>query len=216
MLNLIEQLTNKKSKIMKKVLVIAAIAAFGFTNAQETSFGVKAGLNLATIVGDVDNADMRTSFHIGGIAEIPLAQDFFFGPELLYSAQGVKEEETEGGVTAEYVLKLDYIQIPLMFKYFVSDGLSLDLGPQIGFLMSAKEEVEVSGGDSSLSDSEDVKEFFSGFDYGLNVGLGYRLESGLFFQGRYNIGLANIFDVDEDTDFSAQNSVIQFSVGFMF
>jgi len=201
---------------MKKVLLIAAVAVFGLSNAQETSFGVKAGTNLANIVGDEADGDMRFSFHIGGVAEIPLAQDFVFGPELLYSSQGSKDEFSEEGLDIEAVLKLDYIQIPLMFKYYVADGFSLDLGPQVGFLISAKSEVEVSGGDDSLSGSEDIKEFVSSFDYGLNIGLGYKLESGLFFQGRYNIGLANINDFEGSDDFKNQNSVIQFSVGFMF
>jgi len=209
---------------MKKVLLIAAVAVFGLSNAQETSFGLKAGANLANIVGDDADGDMRFSFHIGGVAEIPLAQDFFFGPEILYSSQGTKstDEETFAGVTIkeEIVLKLDYIQIPLMAKYYVADNFSLELGPQIGFLLSAKADFDYTatgqGVDESESESEDIKEFISGFDYGLNIGLGYKLENGLFFQGRYNIGLANINDFEGSDDFKNQNSVIQFSVGFMF
>ncbi len=196
-------------------MIITAFAIFGYSNAQEASFGVKAGLNLANIVGDNTDGDMRYSFHFGGIAEIPLSQDFVFGPEVLYSSQGIKNEFSEGSLTSKSELKLNYIQIPLMFKYFIADGFSLDFGPQVGFLNSAKHYFDVSDDGFSSSGSDNVKKFYSGFDFGINGGLGYRLENGLFFQGRYNIGLANILDADSD-GFKAQNSVLQFSAGFMF
>ena len=40
---------------MKKLILSAiAIMAFAFSNAQETRFGVKGGLNLTNFTGDVD------------------------------------------------------------------------------------------------------------------------------------------------------------------
>ena len=81
--------------------------------------------------------------------------------------------------------------------------------------MSAKADYEVSFEGETESDSEDVKEFMNNMDFGLNIGLGYRMESGLFFQGRYNIGLSNVADEGGD-DYKMNNSVIQFSVGYFF
>ncbi len=207
---------------MKKVIFSVGICMLALYSlqAQEGRFGLKGGVNLANIVGDVENTEMRTSFHVGAVSEIPLAQDFFFGPEILYSSKGTKTSSTEEilgeQITSETTLKLDYISLPLMFKYYVADNFSLDLGPQLGFLMSAKQDFETNSAGVTNSGTVDVKDSTSGFDYGLNVGLGYRLESGLFFQGRYNIGLANIYDFSDDDDAKAQNSVIQFSLGFMF
>ncbi|MBA3985606.1 MAG: PorT family protein [Flavobacteriales bacterium] len=207
---------------MKKVFFSIGLGLLSFFSmqAQEARFGLKGGVNLANIVGDLENTDTRTSFHVGGVAEIPLAQDFFFGPEILYSSQGTKSNETEVVIgetfTSDITLKLDYITVPLMFKYYVADNFSLDLGPQVGFLISAKQEFETNSAGVISSGTLDVKDSASGFDYGLNIGLGYRLQNGLFFQGRYNIGLANIYDSPNDDDAKAQNSVIQVSLGFMF
>lgn len=211
---------------MKKVLLTAALAVFGFSamQAQEISFGAKAGLNMANVVGDIDDSEMRLSFHVGGVMELSIAQDFMFAPELLYSSQGYKfsESGSEGGIDydIEEVWKLDYINLPLMFKYYVADGFSLEAGPQVGFLIAANADYEenASGGGVSISESEsyDISDFVSSIDYGLNLGLGYKLESGLFFQARYNVGLANINDDDDSDDFKIQNSVIQVSAGFMF
>lgn len=191
---------------MKKVFLVFAIVTLGFTvNAQEVTFGVKAGLNLASIAGDdTDGLDSRTSFHVGGVAEISISEKFSVQPELLYSAQGAKESFE--GIDIE--VNLDYINIPIIAKYYVSEGFSLEAGPQVGFLMSAKAKAE--------GQSEDLKDFVKGIDFGLNFGVGYKLDSGLNFGARYNLGLSNINDGEGSDEFKNQNSVIQFSVGYFF
>lgn len=191
---------------MKKI-IFCGLFIIGLSNLQAQEFfnlGAKAGVNFASLVGDVEDAKMRTSFHIGLVAEIPLSESFYFGPEVLYSSQGSKfsDEGMDGAI------KLDYVQIPLMARYYVSEGFNMEAGPQIGFLTSSEIEVEDVG--------VDAKDFMSGFDYGLNFGLGYKLPAGIFLQGRYNLGLANVFDSDEFEDDEGKNSVIQLSVGYMF
>ncbi|SDI50211.1 porin family protein [Winogradskyella thalassocola] len=206
---------------MKKLFLCAAFAAFAFTNvnAQEVKFGAKAGLNLATIGGDFEDAESLTSFHIGGVAEIMISDKFSVQPELLYNSVGASTDYTESfeGVTvnAEGKIKLNYISLPIMAKYYVAEGFSVEAGPQIGFLMSANEEYEVSGGGFSESGDEDVKDNFKSIDFGFGIGAGYKMESGLNFALRYNLGLSNIAE-DAGDDFSAQNNVFQVSVGYTF
>lgn len=193
---------------MKKSLLIAAIAVFGLSNvnAQEISFGVKAGANFATQGGDdVDGAKMKVGFHAGVLAEFMISEKFGIQPELLYSMQGAKAEE------GDYKTNLDYITLPIMAKYYITEGFSVHAGPQIGFLISAK-----TGDD----DMVDVKDFYKSIDYGLGIGAGYALDNGLFFNARYYLGLANI---QEEIEFLGQtieptvhNNVIQLSVGYMF
>lgn len=192
---------------MKKLLLVAAVAVFGFSsvNAQEVTFGAKAGLNLASISGDeTDELDGRTSLHVGAVAEIAISDVFSVQPELLYSAQGAKYEE-EG---YEETWKLDYLNLPIMAKYYVAEGFSLEAGPQVGFLMSAKAKAD--------GEEEDLKDFVKGIDFGANVGVGYKMESGLNFGARYNLGLSNVNDGEDADDFKNQNSVIQVSVGYFF
>lgn len=202
---------------MRKLLLSAAIAVFGFTamNAQEVKFGAKAGVNFATIGGDSENVDSRTSFHLGGVAEIVISDKFSVQPELLFSSQGAKSEYSEdlgelGSFKVEENLKLNYLNLPIIAKYYVTDGLSIEAGPQLGFLLSADYDVEVDG----ESDEQDVKDNFKSIDFGAGFGLGYKLENGLNFNLRYNLGLSNISDTDGD--FSIQNNVFQISVGYMF
>lgn len=194
---------------MKKLILLLAVSMISLPLMQAQEFfkmGAKAGVNFANLVGDSEDAKMRTSYHLGIVAEIPISEKFSFGPEVLYSSQGAKF--TEDGIEGSF--KLDYVQVPLMLKYYAGPGFSLEAGPQIGFLASS--EVEAEGV------SVDTEDYFSSTDFGVNFGLGYKFVNGLFLQGRYNLGLSNIWDSNEfeSDDSKIKNSVIQFSVGYMF
>ncbi|MDX5585936.1 MAG: porin family protein [Aureibaculum sp.] len=211
---------------MKKLLIFTAIALFGFTNVnaqEEMQFGVKGGLNISTITGDdVESFDSRTCMHFGVVMELPISDKFSFQPELLYSCQGADYSEDFGdfdvtvkSVNAAYegTVKLDYLNIPLMAKFYVAEGFSLEVGPQVGFLISAKEEYDWDGD----TGEDDIKESVKGLDIGAVMGLGYKLEGGLNFGARYNIGLS---DANDDPDYlgdsSYKNSVMQVFVGYFF
>jgi len=192
---------------MKKLLFIAVFTAVGLMSANaQTSFGVKAGVNLANGAGDVEDAETKLGLHIGGFAEFMFTEKFAFQPELLYSMQGYKFEE-DG---AELKTKLDYVNIPLIFKYYVTESLAIEAGPQVGFLVSAKGEIEAGG----ESEDFDIDEGYNSLDYGINVGLSYTLDMGVMFGARYYYGIADIDDTSDDID--EKNSVIQLSVGYKF
>ncbi len=218
---------------MKKLLMtLMVFALITSVKAQEISYGGKAGLNLSSFSGDeVDGLSSRTSFHVGLLAEIEFSEKFSFQPELLYSSVGAEYDFSESFEGFNFIdqgtVKLDYLTIPLMAKYYVSEGLSLEAGPQIGFLLSANREFENTapptedGFGGTVSGEEDVKDFFSGFDLGFGLGAGYKLDNGLHFSLRYVLGLSNIRDLDDvegidNSDFSQQNSVFQLSIGFFF
>ncbi len=205
---------------MKKVLIISAIVLLGLTavNAQEVEFGIKGGINIATITEDIGfvSFDNRTCFHFGAVAEIGISEKFSFQPELLYSCQGADysvtddfDEPTKAIATFEGTIKVDYLNIPLMAKYYVVERLSLEAGPQVGFLISAKDEF---GGEE-----EDIKDFVKGIDFGVNFGIGYKLDGGLNFGARYNLGLSDANDNTEELgDATLKNGVFQFSLGYFF
>jgi hypothetical protein len=199
---------------MKKKLVFIFIAVLGLlnVNAQEIKFGAKAGINFATITGDdTQGVKGRTSLHVGAVSEFVISDKFSIQPELLYSAQGAKYEDE----VFKETIKLDYLNLPIMAKFYVADGFSLEAGPQVGFLLSAKGKVEA-GGESIEAD---IKELFKGIDFGFNFGVGYKLPSGINFGARYNLGLSNIIEPDSEFnvgDVKNQNGVIQLSLGYFF
>lgn len=181
---------------MKKILFATVVTVLGLVNvkAQEIKFGVKAGLNFASISRNYSaNPETVTAFNFGVMTEIPITEKFSFQPEALFSGQGFALNDD--------VVALNYLNIPLMGKYYLTKGFSLEAGPQIGFLLSAKQE------------SVNVKDSFNSVDYGVNLGLGYKLNNGLNFSARYNLGLSNI---NSTNDYTNKNGVIQVSIGYLF
>lgn len=192
---------------MKKVFFTAlALVAFNFSNAQDISFGAKAGLNLSNVTGDVEGTSMKTGFQIGGFAEIAISDEFSIQPELVYSTQGAKEEEEFFGVTYEGSLNLSYINVPVMAKYYITEGLSLEAGPQIGFLVSAEYEAE--------GETSDVKEFYNSTDFGFNIGAGYNVTENINASLRYTAGMSNI--LKDSDDYKAANSNIAIALAYKF
>ncbi|WP_136668743.1 porin family protein [Flavobacterium sp. H122] len=185
---------------MKKLLLtVAAVFAFSFANAQETKFGVKAGLNLADWSGDdADGIDSKVGFHVGGFAEIKLNDKFALQPELLYSAQGGK---ADGGT-----YNVDYINIPVMAKFYATEKFSVEAGPQVGFLVSAKAKPD-------SGDDIDIKDELKSTDFGVNLGLGYNFTDNISAGLRYNLGLSQVVDAD---DVDVKNNVFSLSVGYKF
>ncbi|CAM4115657.1 porin family protein [Flavobacterium sinopsychrotolerans] len=202
---------------MKKIiLTVAAVFAFGFANAQETKFGVKGGLNVANLSGDIEDNSSKVGFHVGGFVEIKVSDKFSVQPELLFSTQGTKLEESGTNYSYESNLNLSYLNIPVMAKYYVAEGFSLEAGPQIGFLTTAKSDFTATESGITVSGDEDVKDEFESIDFGFNFGAGYDFTENLSAGLRYNLGLSNIAKTDSGDDFKLSNNVFSVSLGYKF
>lgn len=200
-------------KLMIAAIAVVGISATGLAQ-QQVKFGPKAGVNLANLSG-MDDTDMKIGFHVGAVAEIKFNDKFSLQPELLYSAQGTKIDMSMdipmiGKLEFEYKTNLDYINIPIMAKYYFVEGFSVEVGPQVSFLIKAEEKAKSDGESETL----DIKDGLNSIDFGLGFGLAYDLSQGLFINARYNLGLTDI--VKDNNGDAVKNSVIQVGVGFKF
>lgn len=189
---------------MKRIfLAVSMLTLFAAgAAAQGISGGLKAGLNLANLNGDdVEGTDMKIGYHFGAYAKLSVSDAFFVQPELLWNAVGAKM--SEDGVDGKY--NLNYISVPVMLGYSFGK-ISVQAGPQIGFLTSAKVKAEVDGNSGEV----DIKDSLKGTDFGVNVGLGADFGK-INAAARYCIGLSNIADSDNA---DVKNGVIQLSVGY--
>lgn len=212
---------------MKKTLLslVAFVMIIAGANAQ-TSFGVRAGANLANVAGDdTDDAKMKIGFHAGAYANIGITDKFALEPGLFLSTKGAKEEESytedfgfgEASVDSEYTTSLTYLDIPVLARVNIASGLNVFVGPQFSYLLGAKHKYEVTysmdGETETESGDESSTEGMNKLDLGLAFGVGYQLESGLNFNLGYDLGLSNLNDEGDD---KVSNRVIKVSVGFNF
>ncbi len=196
----------------KSILFIAAmIMSTTFVAAQESVyFGAKGGLNFSTFSGDgfsdfEEDSKARTAYHLGLLAEIPVSARFSIQPEVLYSAQGYDITELENAEDIEF--QLDYVTVPVLAKFYVVNGFSLEAGPQFGFLVKN----EIDSGDGSITLDDDN---YKNFDLSIGLGASFKFNK-FFIYGRYNAGMTDIYETN-GVEIDAKNSVIQAGVGLLF
>ncbi len=195
---------------MKKlVLVLAAGISLASAKAQ-IQYGVKAGANFAKITGsDADGTKGITSFNGGIFVGIPLAHGLSLQPEVLYSGQGAKISYGGGD---DSKLKLGYLNVPVLLKYTLPFGVSVQTGPQIGFLLSAKDKATVNGQTASVS----VKDEFKSTDFSWDFGVGYVTPFNIGIEARYGLGLSKIGKSDDSSDPTPNIKNGVFSVGLFY
>ena len=190
---------------------------------QEFKFGLKAGANASTIYGDfTEGYQPRIGFQLGGFLLIEVADNFYFQPEVFYSSQGVifdtdlENTNPDGPPSATDIrtnIQNNYLSVPLIVGFRFNRKLTLEAGPQFGFLFNqvvkVKEEEDIT---DQLKSSGDFK-----LDYGLAAGVSYKLTDNLFLQPRVYLGIANNLR-DDPFSIGAENRNLsfQFSVGYTF
>ncbi|TBW25761.1 porin family protein [Gramella sp. KN1008] len=197
---------------MKKTFLLVAIAILGLSNtakAQEYwNFGIKGGANFTNMSSDgFEDNNSRTGFHLGLLAEIPVSDRFSVQPEVLYSTQGTEAD----GWLGEGEYQIDYVQVPLIAKFYLVDGLAIEAGPSFNF--KVEEEYDVEDGPVSFESDSD---YASTFELGGGLGLSYKFNNGFFLNGRYTQGFTNVYDGDDFDDDAINNNGIQVGLGFQF
>lgn len=196
---------------MKKQIVLIALVFMGVTAAKAQTwsdnlqFGAKGGVNFSTVTGDYfDSPDSRTSFNAGLVMEAPLNELLSLQPEVFYSGQGFDITDEPDQRDAEF--QLDYIQVPVLLKVYILEGLNIQVGPQFGFKVNEEFDFDPNsdGGDIDTDNVED-------FDMQVATGIEYKFANNFFVQGRYTYGFSEIIK-----DYDIHNSVFSINVGYMF
>jgi hypothetical protein len=214
--------------LLVAVLAITASAADSGKK-MPMSAGFKAGVSLANATGSdatFTDADKKMKIGLAGGAFIgfEIAPQFVLQPELLYVQKGVKYEEKGGTGKDKY--KLDYLQIPVLFKFVPATSGKIQptifAGPYLGFKMSAKDKAE-GWTDPADNGDFDMKDFVKSTDFGISLGagIGAKMTKGeLFLDARYDLGLSKVYKeytlLDVTYKPNVKNSSILVLVGYKF
>ena len=173
---------------MKNYLFALLLVSFSTVClSQDITYGVRGALNISNLDFE-PNADFenqhRNGFAFGGFADFSLSEKTSILTELQWSAEGGKNEE----------LRADYIHLPILLRFSISDRLILGVGPKIG-LKTWKS-----------------KDLFSTAAFSGVAGLEFMITDELFVDARLSYGLTNALDQDLKK-LEAKNNVIQFGFG---
>lgn len=171
----------------------------------QVEYGIKAGLNISDVVmtnyinPDVESdLDLKLGLHAGLFLSGMVDEQFGLAAELLYTDKGVK-----GGSSN---IHLQYITLPLIARYRLTDNIFAEAGPEFGYLFSARSK------HGNVSNTYNNK-----FD--LSLGAGFRFNtSKLIFGIRYWAGLFSVRDpieISGSEKIKFQNRVLQLSAGYI-
>lgn len=161
------------------------------TNALEPQFGVKGGANFSNLyTDDVDDNNMLTSFNAGLYATIPITSLLSIQPEVLYSRKGSELTYDNVFATGRAKFKLNYIEVPVLLKFNISDNFNMHAGPYVAYLIDSQIKNEADSGAYDFESNFDNDDF-NKFDVGLSAGVGFDFDS-FGIGARYNYGLTTV------------------------
>ncbi len=177
--------------MIKKILLIVVIAITTNHLSAQTKISVQGGLNLmkmkASAMGISFEFDPEASLNLGVLADFKGSEKFNLRSGLLFngnrSSLSFDNEKTK--------LSANYLSVPLLGRFKLSEGLYGIAGPQLGFLMSAKSTY-------SDGDSEDIKSEMKSTNFSGLFGAEYQFSDKFRLGVNYTAGFSNIGKSDDD------------------
>jgi len=172
----------------------------------------KVGINLSTIT-NVDS-DWKYGLNIGCGVEWNAIPKFAIESGLYFSQLGTKNL-IEANDARRKNIKLNYIQLPLIAKYYFHEGFNVFIGPQVGYRVGYSHTPYI---DIVTFDEKD-------FNFDAIGGVGYQFNFGLLLSASYIIGFTNLdyclHPNMEDSPMKYErsnnrNSTFQFNIGWRF
>ena len=206
---------------MKKITIalVCMLLTAGAAMAQKQfTFGPKIGVDYTHFWGKNAYHGGQLNYQAGLFMEYRFTSSFSIAPEVVFAAQGGKYDvkdynDGDGYFDAKFTDNINYINIPVMFKYYVTPALSIDLGPQLGINVYSKYTVESKDKNLNIKETIDQKDDTKAIDVGVGLGLTYNITNDVFVQGRYTLGLTEVFDKSWDT---GKNGNAQIAIGYRF
>lgn len=201
---------------MKKLIVSLITLAISASSFAQVQIGPTVGFNVSMFrySQSVDKNTYLPGYSVGLKMNINLTEALAFQPAIIWNSVGGKAGETDFYTSTS----LNYLAVPLNLVYGFGDKATSQFqifaGPYMGYGVSgtAKAKIPVLGENSTdvKFGSENTK--VNPVDYGLNFGIGYKLNPFLFNVG-YMLGLSNLNNGDGT---KVYNSGFNFSATLLF
>ncbi len=185
-----------------------------YNDHQDSYFGFRIGPSFSYVNSDgstLDGGNWQTGLNVGVVAGIALSdyQPFYLEGGLYYIEKGgSKKLETGKKMTYD----LNYLEIPVVFKYKYNVDPHFSIQPQVGGYFATGVGGKIKNYQNRQAENSFSEDYFRRLDGGIRIGCGVAYD--LFYADlTYDIGLANIgHDVFDKT----RNGGLQLNVGVNF
>ncbi len=183
------------------------------SSAQSFDAGLIAGLSTTQISGDQLSGFNKVGIIAGGFVSTFISEKFDGNMQLMYIQKGSrKNADPEKNDYTSYLLRLSYIEVPLLLQWKYSNRFIFEAGPYFGVLLSSYEENEI----GELPD----RRAFNDLEFGGSVGMNIVLVNNLIFNARLSTSFIPVRDHQSGQTFRLNagqyNSVLAFTVQYKF
>lgn len=208
---------------MKKILLIIFTCVCCLCDASaQASAGPKFTLNFANVTGSGSGQPNKFKFgySAGFFLRVDLSETLGLQLETLYSTRGYKKSTSYGNLAAmkdtSAVNNFSYIDFPFLLDIAIGNGGFMNIGPQIGYIVSAREKgtVTFTSNGSVQTQTIDTSNVF-GFrttEYSLVLGGGYKFNFPMAASLRFVYGMTKLYEGER----SGHNLFFQVSVSYVF
>jgi hypothetical protein len=187
-------------------------------NAQDFKFGFLTGIDVVNIrlkdkiafEGDPRVYDPMISFHVNGYVGFKGTGFWGLSVEPGFIQKGGIQKSADDNIR----IQLNYIQLPILADFYLSDKIFVSVGPEFGYMMSAKaKSKDISNDISFLYDNEFEVSGLIGINYNIidKMDLGFRYSHGLTYTSK--ITWTNVSG-NPKGESSLHNQYLQFLVRF--
>lgn len=109
--------------------------------AQRFEGGIIGGLNASQVDGDTYSGYHKPGVALGGYVQTDISKTVFAGMELKFMQKGSRNIDSLAvdDEQIKYIMRLNYIDLPVYLGFRTSDRISLLVGMSSGYLISGKE-----------------------------------------------------------------------------
>ena len=204
---------------IKYIVVVLGLFTSSFLHGQTFKAGVLAGLSTSQVGGDGYSGFNKAGINAGFFANSSIGKEVDLQFELEYIQKGSrKNPNTDKGDFSKLLLRLDYVQIPVLIKYH-QKSFYLEGGGYAGILVNFYLEDESGVRTSDFENNvfiNDVKNT----DFGMLVGIGYNVTDHIILNSRFLQTVGNVKEFESGAvrwlKSGWSNSVISFTFRYEF
>lgn len=169
-----------------RLLLIAGIFIItAFTaNSQQFNGGMMAGVAMTQVAGDTYSGFHKAGIFFGGYVNLEVGKHSALQMELEFFQKGSRVNPDSANNYNQYLLRVNYIELPLLYQYRINKRFMLEAGPSMGFLVSYYEEIQ------NYEEKNGIRP--ARLTFQINAGLYVNITNRLMFNIRTNNSLLNL------------------------
>ncbi len=121
---------------MRRVLLTTLLTIIViYVSGQRFKGGLFAGVNASQVAGDISSGYKKLGITFGATVETPINEKWSLKMELGFSQKGSRENPTDENGNTQMLMRLNYIDLPILLRYKINRPLTAQIGLGYGYLL---------------------------------------------------------------------------------